>query len=84
MSRKVNATYTAEQVIGAFRTFEGNAPKGYIKVRGLLASSAMLWSARLLANRCNVANPSECSTGRSAAESVDDVWLHQAECGASP
>ncbi|KAJ1458385.1 hypothetical protein M885DRAFT_513546 [Pelagophyceae sp. CCMP2097] len=32
MSRKVSATYTADQVKSAFKVFEGNAPGGHIKV----------------------------------------------------
>ena len=36
MSRKVSATYTAEQVRGAFRVFEAGAPPGHIKVESLV------------------------------------------------
>jgi hypothetical protein len=36
MSRKVNATYTAEQVKGAFRIFEGASPSGCVKADGLI------------------------------------------------
>ena len=36
MSRKVSATYTAEQVRGAFRVFESGAPPGHIKVESLV------------------------------------------------
>ena len=36
MSRKVSATYTADQVKNAFKVFEGSAPPGYIKVDALL------------------------------------------------
>jgi len=30
MSRKVNASYTSDQVINAFKVFEGNSPNGYV------------------------------------------------------
>lgn len=36
MSRKVNATYTAEQVKGAFGIFEGTSPPGCVKADGLI------------------------------------------------
>ncbi|CAM9156043.1 unnamed protein product [Chrysoparadoxa australica] len=36
MSRKVNATYTADQVKGAFKVFEGAAPAGHIYVDNLI------------------------------------------------
>ncbi|KAG5181620.1 hypothetical protein JKP88DRAFT_257924 [Tribonema minus] len=36
MSRKVNASYTPEQVKGAFKVFEGSAPSGYIKMESLV------------------------------------------------
>jgi len=36
MSRKVTATYTAEQVKNAFKVFEGAAPAGYINVESLI------------------------------------------------
>ncbi len=32
MSRKVNATYTADEVKQAFRVFEGSAPPGHIRL----------------------------------------------------
>lgn len=39
MSRKVNATYTAEQVKNAFKAFEGNASApGFIKAEKLLVA----------------------------------------------
>lgn len=39
MSRKVNATYTSEQVKNAFKAFEGNtSAPGYIKADKLLAA----------------------------------------------
>ena len=36
MSRKVSATYTADQVKNAFKVFEGDAPSGHIKVDVLI------------------------------------------------
>ena len=36
MSRKVSATYTADQVKNAFKVFEGDAPPGHIKVDVLI------------------------------------------------
>jgi calmodulin len=36
MSRKVNATYSAEQVKGAFRVFEGNSPAGCVRSDALI------------------------------------------------
>ncbi|KAJ8603847.1 hypothetical protein CTAYLR_000292 [Chrysophaeum taylorii] len=36
MSRKVSATYTADQVKNAFKVFEGAAPPGFIKVDVLI------------------------------------------------
>lgn len=36
MSRKVSATYTADQVKNAFKVFEGSAPPGYVKVDALI------------------------------------------------
>ena len=36
MSRKVNATYTSDQVKGAFKVFEATANPGYIKADALI------------------------------------------------
>jgi calmodulin len=36
MSRKVNATYTADQVKSAFKVFEGSAPSGYVRADALI------------------------------------------------
>lgn len=36
MSRKVNATYSAEQVKGAFKVFEGNSPGGCVRSDALI------------------------------------------------
>lgn len=41
MSRKVSATYTADQVKNAFKVFEGNAPPGFIKVDVLIRALTM-------------------------------------------
>ncbi len=38
MSRKVNATYTSDQVKNAFKIFEGGAPGGHIKADALIKS----------------------------------------------
>ena len=35
MSRKVQATYTAEEVINAFKVFQGSAPAGHIRIDDL-------------------------------------------------
>lgn len=36
MSRKVNATYTCDQVKIAFKVFEGNCPPGYVRREALV------------------------------------------------
>ena len=36
MSRKVNATYSSDQVKNAFKVFEGTSPGGYIKSDALV------------------------------------------------
>lgn len=36
MSRKVNATYTADQVKQSFRVFEGQCPPGFVKAEALM------------------------------------------------
>ena len=36
MSRKVNATYTADQVKAAFKVFEANAPSGMVRADALI------------------------------------------------
>ncbi len=38
MSRKVNATYTSDQVKNAFKIFEGEAPSGHIRAEALMRS----------------------------------------------
>ncbi len=36
MSRKVNATYTADQVKNAFKVFEASCPSGFVKAENLI------------------------------------------------
>jgi calmodulin len=36
MSRKVNTSYSADQVKASFRVFEGNAPAGHVKAEALV------------------------------------------------
>jgi calmodulin len=36
MSRKVNATYTSDQVRAAFKIFEGVCPSGYVRAESLI------------------------------------------------
>jgi calmodulin len=36
MSRKVNATYTSDQVRRAFKVFEGACPPGFVRAEGLI------------------------------------------------
>jgi len=47
MSRKVNASYTSEQVRNAFKVFEGQAPTGHIKVHDLLHALTTYGSTKL-------------------------------------
>ena len=47
MSRKVNASYTADQVKNAFKVFEGTSPNGCIKVDALLQALTTYGSAKL-------------------------------------
>ncbi|CAE7623117.1 Calml3 [Symbiodinium microadriaticum] len=42
MSRKVNATYTADQVKNAFRVFEGTSPAGCVKADSLIRCVTVL------------------------------------------
>jgi len=43
----VTATYTADQVKSAFRAFEGNGPKGHIKVEHLVKALTTYGSERV-------------------------------------
>ena len=36
MSRKVNATYTSDQVKESFKVFEGGAPTGFVRAEALI------------------------------------------------
>ncbi|CAM9622573.1 unnamed protein product, partial [Phaeothamnion confervicola] len=47
MSRKVNASYTSDQVKGAFKVFECGAPPGYVKVETLIKALTMHGSEKL-------------------------------------
>lgn len=47
MSRKVQATYTAEEVKAAFKVFEGSSPAGFIKVEALERALAVYGADRL-------------------------------------
>ena len=47
MSRKVNATYSSDQVKNAFKVFEGAAPGGYIKVDALIRALTTYGSEKL-------------------------------------
>ena len=47
MSRKVNASYSAEEVKAAFRVFEGSAPPGYIQVATLQRALATYGADKL-------------------------------------
>lgn len=47
MSRKVNATYTADQVKSAFRIFEGTAPPGCVKADGLIRALCTYGSEKM-------------------------------------
>lgn len=47
MSRKVQATYTAEEVKGAFKVFEGSAPPGYIRIDDLERALTVYGADRL-------------------------------------
>ena len=47
MSRKVNASYTADQVKNAFKVFEGSCPKGYVKAENLVKSLSTYGTERL-------------------------------------
>lgn len=47
MSRKVQATYSAEEVKAAFKVFEGNSPPGFIKIDDLERALTVYGSDRL-------------------------------------
>lgn len=47
MSRKVQATYTADEVKAAFKVFEGSAPPGFINLTDLERALTVYGSDRL-------------------------------------
>ncbi|CAM9789759.1 unnamed protein product [Ascophyllum nodosum] len=47
MSRKVNASYTSDQVKGAFKVFEGNAPAGHIRINSVIKALTTYGSEHL-------------------------------------
>ena len=47
MSRKVNATYTADQVKNSFRVFESACPPGYVRADVLVRSLCTYGSEKL-------------------------------------
>ncbi len=53
MSRKVNATYTSDQVKGAFKVFEGNCPPGYVRKQALVAALCTYGTEKLTEEQAN-------------------------------
>ncbi len=51
MSRKVQATYTADEVKNAFKVFEGNSPPGMIELEDLKRALSVYGSDRLTAEQ---------------------------------
>lgn len=47
MSRRVKTTYTADQVISAFKLFEGTAPPGHVKPQVLIKALMTYGTERL-------------------------------------
>ncbi|CAN0109622.1 unnamed protein product [Sphacelaria rigidula] len=47
MSRKVNASYTADQVKSAFKVFEGSSPPGHIKIDSVIKALTTYGSEQL-------------------------------------
>ncbi|CAM9689375.1 unnamed protein product, partial [Ectocarpus sp. 4 AP-2014] len=47
MSRKVNASYTADQVKSAFKVFEGNSPPGHIRIESVMKALTTYGSEQL-------------------------------------
>ena len=47
MSRKVNATYTADQVKVAFHVFEKDCPNGYVKASDLVKALTVYGTQKL-------------------------------------
>lgn len=51
MSRKVNASYTPEEVKAAFKVFEGSAPPGHVKLSSLQRALSLYGSDKLTAEQ---------------------------------
>jgi Ca2+-binding EF-hand superfamily protein len=51
MSRKVNASYTPEEVKAAFKVFEGTCPPGHVKLATLQRALATYGSDKLTAEQ---------------------------------
>lgn len=51
MSRKVQATYTSEEVKNAFKVFEGASPEGFIKIEDLERALTVYGADRLTAEQ---------------------------------
>ena len=47
MSRKVNTSYTADQVKAAFKVFEGQGPSGHVRADALIRALTTYGSAKL-------------------------------------
>mmetsp|Transcript_8189 Transcript_8189/g.13888 ORF Transcript_8189/g.13888 Transcript_8189/m.13888 type:complete len:80 (+) Transcript_8189:377-616(+) len=71
MSRKVNATYTAEQVKGAFRIFEGASPAGCVKADGLIRALCTYGAEKL--------TPEQASDLVSQLETDNAGYIHYLE-----
>lgn len=63
MSKKVQATYSAEEVIHAFKVFEGNSPPGFIKMEQLENALSIYGSDRLTPQQVSeLINQIECDS----------------------
>lgn len=51
MSRKVQATYTADEVKSAFKVFEGTSPSGFIKIDDLERALTVYGADRLTSDQ---------------------------------
>eukprot|EP01083_Nonionella_stella_P005602 16227_1 len=62
MSRKVNANYTAEEVIEAFQIFEGDAPSGHISLDSLKGALSTYGTNKLTTEKAlKLINQIECN-----------------------
>ncbi|KAH8074990.1 Ca2-binding protein [Aureococcus anophagefferens] len=77
MSRKVSATYTADQVKNAFKVFEGDAPSGHIKVDVLIRALTNDGTDKLTDEQAHDPSASSSPTGR--ASSTTRVRQHDDE-----